>query len=282
MISMAFEILSYAFMHRALVSGIAIALMCSIVGLFLVLRRYSLFGDALAHAAFGGVAAGLFLGVYPIWTAFLVSISSALGLTKLRQKFQISGDATVAILLSSGLAMGVVLVSLAGGFTVDIFSFLFGSILLVSLENTIMILGLAGAILIIMLLLYRQLMYTTFNEEQAKVSGIPVEKLNYLLVGIAGLTVVSSMQLVGILLISSLIVIPNVTAIMFGRGFKQTTILSMVFAVSSVVIGILTSYTFNIAPGGMIVLISVMIFVASLGIKSAGLIKNKTLISTKS
>ena len=277
---MVFEILTYGFMQRALISGISIALMCSVVGLFLVLRRYSLFGDALAHAAFGGIAAGLFIGIYPMWTAFVVSIASAVGLTKIRQKFQISGDATVAILLSSGLAMGVILISLAGGFTVDIFSFLFGSILLVSLENTILILGLAGSILIVILLLYRQLVYTTFNEEQAKVSGIQVEKLNYLLIVIAGITVVSSMQLVGILLISSLIVIPNVTAMMFSRGFKQTSILSMIFAVSSVVAGILTSYSLNIAPGGMIVLVSIAIFAVSLAIKSAGLLKNKTITAT--
>ena len=265
---MGFEILSYGFMQRALVSGIAIALMCSVVGLFLVLRRHSLFGDALAHSAFGGIAAGLFLGIYPMWTAFIVSILSALGLTKIRQRFQISGDATVAILLSSGLAMGVILISLAGGFTVNLFSFLFGSILLVSLENTILILGLAGSILVVILLLYRQLVYTTFNEEQAKVSGIKVEKLNYLLVVIAGITVVISMQLVGILLTSSLIVIPNVTAMLFARGFKQTAILSMTFAVFSTVAGILTSYSFNIAPGGMIVLISIILFAGSLGLKS--------------
>jgi zinc transport system permease protein len=265
---MGFEILSYGFMQRALISGIAISLMCSVVGLFLVLRRHSLFGDALAHSAFGGIAVGLFLGIYPMWTAFIVSILSALGLTKIRQRFQISGDATVAILLSSGLAMGVILISLAGGFTVNLFSFLFGSILLVSLDNTILILGLAGSILVVILLLYRQLTYATFNEEQAKVSGIQVEKLNYLLVVIAGITVVSSMQLVGILLTSSLIVIPNVTAMLFSRGFKQTAILSMIFAVFSAVTGILTSYIFNIAPGGMIVLISILLFAGSLGMKS--------------
>jgi ABC-type Mn2+/Zn2+ transport systems, permease components len=173
---MSFEILTYAFMHRAIVSGIAISLMCSLIGLFLVLRKQSLFGDALAHAAFGGIAAGLYLGVYPLWAAFAVSVSSALALTKIKQKFQISSDATVAILLSSGLAMGVILISLAKGFTVDIFSFLFGSILLVSLQNTLLILGLCGAILVIILLLYRKLVYTTFSEEQAKVSGIPVEE----------------------------------------------------------------------------------------------------------
>lgn len=265
---MSFEILTYAFMHRAIVSGIAISLMCSLIGLFLVLRKQSLFGDALAHAAFGGIAAGLYLGVYPLWAAFVVSVSSALALTKIKQKFQISSDATVAILLSSGLAMGVILISLAKGFTVDIFSFLFGSILLVSLQNTLLILGLCGAVLVIILLLYRKLVYTTFSEEQAKVSGIPVEKLNYLFVVIAAIAVVISMQLVGILLTSSLIVVPNVTAILFSRGFKQTAILSMSFAVFSAVVGILSSYVLNVAPGGMIVLISIIIFGVSLGMKS--------------
>ncbi len=265
---MSFDILTYAFMQRAIVSGIAISLMCSVIGLFLVLRKQSLFGDALAHAAFGGIAAGLYLGVYPLWTAFAVSVSSALALTKIKQKFQISSDATVAILLSSGLAMGVILISMAKGFTVDIFSFLFGSILLVSLQNTLLILGLCGTILVIVLLLYRRLVYTTFSEEQAKVSGIPVEKMNYLFVVIAAIAVVSSMQLVGILLTSSLIVVPNVTAILFSRGFKQTAILSMIFAVFSAVVGILSSYVLNVAPGGMIVLISIIIFGVSLGIKS--------------
>jgi len=265
---MGFEILTYGFMQKALVSGIAIALMCSVVGLFLVLRRHSLFGDALAHSAFGGIAAGLYLGIYPLWTAFVVSISSALVLAKIKQKFDISGDATVAMLLSSGLAMGVILISIARGFTVDIFSFLFGSILLVSLQNTLLILGICASILIIILLLDRQLMHTTFNEEQAQVSGIPVGRLNYLFVVIAAITVVSSMQLVGILLTSSLIVIPNVTAILFSRGFKQTIILSMSFAVSSAIIGILTSYVFNVAPGGMIVFISIIVFGVSLGLKS--------------
>ena len=278
---MSFEILTYAFMHRAIVSGIAISLMCSLIGIFLVLRKQSLFGDALAHAAFGGIAAGLYLGVYPLWAAFAVSVSSALALTKIKQKFQISSDATVAILLSSGLAMGVILISLAKGFTVDIFSFLFGSILLVSLQNTLLILGLCGAVLVIILLLYKKLVYSTFSEEQAKVSGIPVEKLNYLFVVIAAIAVVISMQLVGILLTSSLIVVPNVTAILFSRGFKQTAILSMSFAVFSAVVGILSSYVLNVAPGGMIVLISIIIFGVSLGIKSLRT-RNKFARKTKS
>ena len=136
---MVFDILSFGFMQNAIISGIAISLICSTVGLFLVLRKYSLFGDALAHSAFGGVALGLFLGVYPLWAAYVVSILSALALTKIRQKFDISGDAIIAILLSSGIARGIVLISLSGGFSIDIFSFLFGGILLVSTENVMYI-----------------------------------------------------------------------------------------------------------------------------------------------
>ena len=270
---MVFDILSFGFMQNAIISGIAISLICSTVGLFLVLRKYSLFGDALAHSAFGGVALGLFLGVYPLWAAYVVSILSALALTKIRQKFDISGDAIIAILLSSGIAIGIVLISLSGGFSIDIFSFLFGSILLVSTENVIMVLGLCAAIFIILITGYKKFMYITFSEEQAQVSGIPVQKLNYLLIAIAGITVVTSMQLVGVLLVSALFVIPNVTAMMFKRSFKQTIILSMSFSVFSTVAGIMISYPLDIAPSGMVVLLAIMLFIGSLIIKSAGMIK---------
>ena len=270
---MVFDILSFGFMQNAIISGIAISLICSTVGLFLVLRKYSLFGDALAHSAFGGVALGLFLGFYPLWAAYAVSILSALGLTKIRQKYDISGDAIIAILLSSGIAVGIVLISLSGGFSIDIFSFLFGSVLLVSTENVIMILGLSAAILIILITGYKKFMYITFSEEQAQVSGIPVQKLNYLLIAIAGVTVVTSMQLVGVLLVSALFVIPNVTAMMFKRSFKQTIILSMSFSVFSTVAGIMISYPLDIAPSGMVVLLAITLFIGSLIMKSAGMIK---------
>jgi len=269
---MSLEILTFSFMHRALISGVAIAILCSVVGLFLVLRRYSLFGDAIAHSSFGGIALGLLAGVYPLWTAYAVSIASALVITKIKDKYNISGDASIAVLLSSGIAVGLVIIGLSGGFTIDIFSFLFGSILLVSVDDTVLVLALTGAILIVILLLYRQLLYSTFNEEQAKVSGVPVEKINYLIVFMAGITVVTSIQLVGVLLISALFVIPNVTAIMYGKGFKQTAIISMSFSVFSVVVGILVSYVFDITPAGTIVLIAIGLLAGTMGIKSAGLL----------
>lgn len=261
-------------MQRALISGIAIAILCSVIGLFLLLRRYSLFGDAIAHTSFGGIAVGLLAGVYPIWTAYGVSLASALIITRIRERLKISGEASIAVLLSSGIAIGLVLISISGGFSIDLFSFLFGSILLVSSDDTVLIVSLMGGILIIILLLYRQLVYSTFNEEQAQVSGIQVERINYLIVVLAGITVVTSIQLVGVLLISALFVIPNVTAIMYGKGFKNTMLLSIGFSISSVILGIIASYIFDITPSGTIVLVSIGIFAISIATKSLKIMKN--------
>ena len=269
---MVLEALSYGFVQKALVAGIAVALICSFMGTFLVLRRYSLFGDGIAHVAFGGVSVGLFLGVFPLWTAFIVSIFGGLGLQKLRQSTKISGDAAVAVVLVSGLAIGVILVSSSGGFSVDLFSFLFGSILLISNEDTAMILGISAGIIATLVVMQKQFLHLTFNEEQAKIAGLPVTVLNYAFVILASVTVVTSMRLVGILLISALIVIPNISAMMFGKGFKKTVIISMSISVISVVSGILLSYYYNVAPSGTIVMIAVAILIGVLVARSTGLI----------
>ena len=269
---MVLEALSYGFVQKALIAGIAVALICSFMGTFLVLRRYSLFGDGIAHVAFGGVSVGLFLGVFPLWTAFIVSIFGGLGLQKLRQSTKISGDAAVAVVLVSGLAIGVILVSSSGGFSVDLFSFLFGSILLISNEDTVMILGISAGIIVTLVVMQKQFLHLTFNEEQAKIAGLPVTVLNYAFVILASVTVVTSMRLVGILLISALIVIPNISAMMFGKGFKKTVIISMSISVISVVSGILLSYYYNVAPSGTIVMIAVAILIGVLVARSAGLI----------
>ncbi|WP_337861688.1 metal ABC transporter permease [Nitrososphaera sp.] len=263
---MVLEILEFGFMQRALIAGVAVAITTSVIGLFLVLRRNSLFGDALSHVAFGGIAVGLVANIYPLWTGLGLSILGALGMTKLRQSSaaRIPADATVAILLSSGLALGILLVSATGGFTLDLFSFLFGSILLVSINDTLAILAMAGAVLAAVVVLYKKLMYITFDEEQARVSGLPISALNYLFVVLASVTAVVSMRLVGILLVSALIVIPNVTALLFGRGFKKTALVSLSVSVFSVVTGIAVSYAFNLAPAGTIVLVSTATFITAL------------------
>lgn len=279
---MVLEILSYSFMQKGLIAGIAIALICSMMGTFLVLRRFSLFGDALAHMAFGGISVGLLLGIYPLWTAFAVSILGALGITKLRKSTKISGDAAIAVLLVSGFGMGVLLISMTGGFKVDLFSFLFGSILLISTEDTLMVVGISAAIIVILAALRKQLLHLTFDEEQAKISGLSVDKLNYVFIILASITVITSMRLVGILLISALIVLPNITSMMFGKSFKTTMVLAMAISVFAVVSGIMVSFYLDLAPSGTIVMTSVAILVSALIGKRLGVLgKTRTTQSPK-
>lgn len=275
---MTLEILSYSFIQKGLIAGAAIAIICSLMGMFLVLRRYSLFGDALSHMAFGGISLGLFTGIYPLWTAFVVSVLGALGITKLRKSTKISGDAAIAVLLVSGLGIGVLLISATGGFKVDLFSFLFGSILLISTEDTLLILGISSAIVATLVALRKQLLHLTFDEEQAQVSGINTDKLNYVFVVLASVTVITSMRLVGILLISALIVLPNITAIMFGKGFKKTIVLSVSMSVISVVSGIILSYYLDLAPSGTIVMISVSMLVGTLLFKQLNILGKSQVI----
>lgn len=251
-------------MQRALIAGIAVAAICSVIGLFLVLRKHSLFGDAMSHVAFGGLSIGLFLNLYPIWTAFAFTIVAALGITKLTDSIKIPPDSSVAVLLSSGLAVGIVLISLSGGFSLDLFSFLFGSILLTSTQDAVAIVLLSIVILSIIATMYRRLMYVTFDDKQAGVSGINVKLVNYVFIVLAAITVVTSVRLVGVLLISALIVLPNITAILFGKGFKRTAMISICIAIASVVSGIIISYIVNVAPAGAIVLMSVGMFLCTI------------------
>ena len=272
---MVFDLIQYGFMQRALISAIAISVICSIVGLFLVLKRHSLFGDALAHVAFGGISLGLFIGVYPLWTAYIVSILSAVGVNKLRESTKIPPDSSIAVLLTSGLAIGVILISISGGFTLNLFSILFGNILLVSNDDVIMILITAAIVIPVIYILYKKLVLIIFDENQAKVSGLNVTWINTLFIILASITIIASIRLVGVLLISSLIVVPNITALMLGKGFKKTLLISCAMSVFSVVFGIVISYYSNVVPSGTIVLTLVSMFLITVIAKNMKIRINK-------
>ncbi len=254
------EILQYEFIQRALISGVAISLSCSLLGLFLVLKRFSLFGDAISHVAFGGIALGLFLKSNPIWVSFVVSVLGGLAMVKLNSSKRVYSDSSVAVLLSFGLAIGLVFIGLSGGFSIDITSYLFGSILLVSYEETLIIVFLSVIIISFVIVFYKRLVYLVFNEEQAKISGLNVTLLNYLFIILATISIVVSIRLIGVLMVSSLLIIPNVAALLLGYGFKKTLLLSACFSVLSVVMGTILSYETNVTPSGMIVLMSTGIF----------------------
>jgi len=271
------EILQYEFMQRALISGIAISISCSLIGLFLILKRFSLFGDAMSHVAFGGIALGLFLKSNPIWVSLIVSIIGALAIIKLNSSKRIYSDSSISVLLSLGLAMGLVLISLSGGFSIDITSYLFGSILLVNIEETWSTVVLSVIVIAFVILYYKKLIYLVFNEEQALVNGINTVVLNILFITLATIAIVMSIRLIGVLMVSSLLIIPNVSSLLLGYGFKKTILFSICFSLISVILGIILAYEWNITPSGMIVITSAGIFFGVNVLKLfSSKIKNKT------
>ncbi|MCX6801985.1 MAG: metal ABC transporter permease [Candidatus Diapherotrites archaeon] len=250
-------------MQRAFVAGILIALICATMGIFLVLRRMSLLGDGLAHISFGGIAAGMFFGIYPMVSALAFSVLAAIGIQKLKQ-MKVYGDAAIAIFFSFGLAIGVILVSLSHGFNADLFSYLFGSILAVSETDITIIFAVGLATLAILLTFYKELFFMTFDEESARVAGLPVENLNVMLVVLTAIAVVLSMRIVGILLVSSFLVIPASTALLVCKSFKQTIIFSALTGIASVIAGLALAYYFDLAAGGAIVLTLIGFFTSAL------------------
>lgn len=256
------EIFQFVFMQRAFMIGMLIALLCAIIGLFIVLRRMALLGDGLAHISFGGIAAGMFFGVYPILSALIFSVLGALGIQKLK-RLKVYSDSAIAIFFSFGLALGVILISISRGFNADLMSYLFGSILAVSVSDILIISAVGIIVLTMLFLFYKELFYITFDESSAKASGLAVEKFDTLLVILTSVVVVISMRIVGILLVSSLMVIPASTALIFKKSFKQTMIMSIIIAFISVITGLIIAYYFDLAAGGAIVMTLISIFLIS-------------------
>lgn len=264
---MTIELLAYGFMQRALIAGVLISIVCAVLGVFVVLRRFSFIGDGLAHISFAGLALGIFLGISPVLTALLVSVAAALGINRLKSSTRLSGDATIGILFSTGLALGAILLSLTRGFKIDLFSYLFGSILAVSEGDLLVMSALAIVVFVVIFLLFKEFFYATFDEEAAKAGGIPVENLNYLLLVLAGVTIVASMKIVGVLLVSTLMIVPAASALQLGRSFRDTIIASVFFGIVSVIIGIFVSYYLDVSTGGTIALSAVLLFLATMSLR---------------
>jgi len=258
------EMLSYEFMQRAFVAGIFIAILASLSGTFVVLRRYSLISETLAHSALVGVAVGLVAGYNPLWVAVAVAIISAWLIEYLRSSFALYSDAILAILLSGSLALAVIIVSLGGAFNNSLFSYLFGSILSVSDSDVLTIVIFGSLSLLFLLLFSKELYFIAYDEEVAKTSGIKVKFLNFLLVTVVAIIIALSIRVVGSLLIGALMVIPTVAALQYRFGFKGTMLLSLFFALFSVVFGMSLSYYFSLPSGATIVLCVIVIFIISL------------------
>ena len=261
---MPWEILQYGFISRGLIAGLIIASIAPLIGIFLVLKRYSLIADTLSHVSLAGVAIGLLAGINPALTALGATVLAALGLEKLRLSGRIQGEAALSIVLSGSLALAIIILSLARGFNANLFNYLFGSILTVTLGDIYLMAFLALVIFTALFIFFKELVFIAFDEEAARVSGLPVRRLNSLFIILAAVTVALAIPIVGVLLISALVVIPAVAALQLGRGFVATLIAAEIISLFSVVSGIFLSFYFDLASGGTIVMIMLAILFLTL------------------
>lgn len=254
------DFLQFGFMQRAFAAGAVMAVVCPLIGVFLVPRRLSLIADTLAHVALAGVALGLLAGASPVLGALVVTVAGALGMERLRSRGALQGDAALAVFLSGGFALAVVLISFARGFNADLFAILFGSILTVSPADVWLILALGAVVVTTILLSYRRLFAITLHEDLARTSGVPVTALNLMLTVLTALTTVVAMRMVGVLLVSAMIVIPTLTGFALGRSFRRATAVAIVTALASVGIGLTAAYYLSLAAGGAVVLSALLLF----------------------
>jgi len=247
-------------MRLAFAAGGTVGLLAPAVGFFLVQRRLSLIGDGVGHMAFAGVAAGYLLGVSPVLTALAAAVGGAVGIEWLRTKRPAAGDQALALVFYTGIAAGVVLVSAAGALNVDLFAFLFGSILTVTWSDLWVVVALGAVGLATIGLLYRALSGVVLDEEGARVAGVPVGALNVAVAALAGVTIALSMRIVGILLIAALMVLPVIAASRVAWSLRSTILIAMGIGVAAVLAGLTIAYYADLAPGGVIVLLAAAAF----------------------
>lgn len=258
------DVFQYDFMLRAFAAGFIIALVLPLLGGFLVARRYSLIADSLAHVSLAGVGASFLLGYAPLVVTLPITVMGAVLLEWLRQSKKISGETSLAILMSGGLAVAVVLANLAHGVRADFNSYLFGSIITTTERDVVVLVVAASLVVAFLLRYYRAYLYLSFSEDGARIAGYPVKLLNYVLAMLTAVMVVLSLRIVGGLLISALLVIPVVTAGRFAKSFRHTILFAVILAIVAVAGGLTMAFYAGIAAGGAIVLTALVLFLCAL------------------
>jgi zinc transport system permease protein len=251
------------FMQRALIVGSLTAVCCALLGIFLVLRKISMIGDGLSHMAFATVALGLLLNLSPLMVSMPILLLASLAVYALGKKSNIYGDAAIGMLAGAGIAAGVMLASVSKKLNLDIFSYLFGSILTIEKNELYIAAVLCPTVICIIIFFYNDLFALTYDEEFAKVCGVREKLVNIILMFAASITIVVGIRLVGTMLVSSLIIFPPATSLQISSSFKKALILSAVIAVFSVVIGIFAAYLTDVPAGAAIVLTNAIFFTIS-------------------
>ena len=269
-------ILKYEFLQNAFFTGMIIGVIAPLLGVFVVVRRQSLIADALSHVTLGGIAFSLFIdkkfltgaGVMnPLYMGMAFSVGGSLIIEKLRGVYKHYQELAIPIILSAGMGLSVIFISLADGFNTDLFSYLFGSVSAVSRQDLWTITAVAAIVLTIVFVLYKELFLLSFDEDHAKASGIPAKYIHLIFIILVALVIAASMRIVGILLVSSLMTLPVAAGIRLAKGFKQLIIYSVVFGEISVVGGLVLAYHLDLAPGGTIVMLAILILIASIAVK---------------
>lgn len=255
------EFLQYDFMQRAFLAGIITAIVCPVIGSFVVVRRQSLIGDGLGHIAFAGVTGGYMLGIYPVLGAFILTMIGAVGIELVRRRHAEFADMGLAIFFYSGISMAIIFSTITRMPSSGLLSFLFGSIITVSVADISIIAACGALVLIVVYILFDKLMLIALDEDIANVAGINTSMINMVFSILTAAVVVVGMTVVGVLLVSALMIVPVATAHLLRLGFKATMGWAVLFSVLAVVVGLTSSFYLDIAPGGTIVMTAVLVYV---------------------
>jgi zinc transport system permease protein len=264
---MATDILSlfgYQFFQNALIGGIIAAVACALVGMFLILKKEAMVGDGLSHTAFGGIALGLLLGINPLLTALGVSVLAVFAISYMRRRKIATSDSAIAVMLALGFSTGLIVISLAGGFNVELFSYLFGSILTIDFMDLALVSVLGLSVLLFIGFFRRELLSMVFDEEDSRIMGIPTRGLSVVFDLLVAVTIVLSIKVIGTILVVALLVIPGLCALKMNFSFRKTLLAAVGFSIMSTVVGIMLSAVFNIVTAGVIVFVLVLFFLLTL------------------
>ncbi len=260
-----FEALQFEFMRNAVVAGLLAAVACGVVGVYVTVKKIVFVSDGIAHFSFGGVGLGYLLGINPIWAAMAFTLASAIGMGFIIRRTKLPEDTVIGVLLAMGMALGIIFVGLSPGYAPDLFSYLFGNILTVPLSDLILMLVLDGIILTAVIALYKEFLTLCFDEEFGAITGVPVEKLYFLLLCIIALTVVVMIRVVGIILVIALLTIPATLARQFTHNLRTMMLLATAFGAIFTFGGLWLSYVLDLASGATIILLSGIVLLGSFG-----------------
>ncbi|AKG73993.1 metal ABC transporter permease [Salinicoccus halodurans] len=274
-------LMEYDFMRFSFISGLIVGLIAPLIGTFIVIRRLSLIADALSHVTLGGITFGVYLSsligttINPLITGILFSVAGALGIERLRTVYKHYQELAIPIIMSFGIALSVLFLSLADGFNQDLFGYLFGSISAVSISDLILIAVIGVIVLTFIYLFYKEMLLVSFDEEYANVMNIS-KWIHFMFIIVVALVISASMRIVGILLVSALMTLPVASAMRVTSSFRQLMIFSVILGEASVIAGLFLSFYLNISPGGTIVLVSILILLVTILLDRMGVSKNDT------